>query len=73
MKWYVRWRWGLVPAVFGVVILLFVIVTGFSHVWTLWIAVPLLMIGLGYLFVVNAIESLWAIERRVQQDREDKK
>ncbi len=55
-SWYVRDRWGLVPTVTGVLIVSFVLMTGGEHgVWALWLAIPLLIIGLGYFVVVNAI------------------
>lgn len=55
-SWYVRDRWGLVPTVTGVLIVSYVIATGGEHgAWALWIAIPLLMIGLGYFVVVNAV------------------
>ena len=70
-KWYARGRWALVLAFIGILILSFVVATGGEYgAWTLWIAVPLLMISLGYLFLVNAVTSIWAIERHNQQERE---
>jgi len=55
-KWYVRERWGLIPTFFGAAILSFVVATGVTRwAWMLWIAVPLLMIGLAYFYVVNAL------------------
>jgi amino acid transporter len=60
-KWVFYGRWALIPTIIGVLILTFVIFTGERYAWTLWIALPLLMIGLGYIFVINAIASLIAI------------
>ncbi len=64
--WYVRWRFGLSPVIVGVLILVFVILTGDRYAWTLWLAVPILMIGLGYIFIIAAIESFWSIEQHIQ-------
>lgn len=48
------WAMGLLLV--GLVIVLFVAVTeGEYGVWTLWIAIPLLMFSLAYLFLVNAV------------------
>ncbi len=69
-RWYVRWRFGLVPLVFGIVILIVVVITGDRLSWMLWIALPLLMIGLGYLFLVNIFESMWVFEKRIQEEKE---
>jgi len=60
--WVLHGRWALIPTVIGIVIVAFVMVTNAEYAtWTLWIAVPLLMIGLGYLFIINAIASLISI------------
>lgn len=56
--------------VFGILILVFVILSGERFSWLLWIGLPLLMIGLGYLFIVNTFESLWVYEMRVQDEKE---
>ncbi len=48
-------RFGLVPAVFGALIVAFVVATQGAYAWLLWIAVPLLMIGLGYLYIISAL------------------
>jgi uncharacterized membrane protein HdeD (DUF308 family) len=69
-RWYVRWRFGLVPLVFGILILVFVVLTGDTFSWMLWIGLPLLMIGLGYLFIVNTFESIWVFEMRVQKEKD---
>jgi len=40
----------------GLVIVLFVAATGGDYItWTLWIAVPMLMFSLAYLFLVSAL------------------
>jgi hypothetical protein len=31
----------------------------------------MLMMSLGYLFLVNAVESIWSIERRNQKERDE--
>lgn len=55
-RWYVRNRWGLVPTITGILIVSFVAATrGEYGAWLLWIAIPMLMIGLGYFFVINAV------------------
>lgn len=54
--WLAKNRWPVLLAVIGVVIIAFVVATrGEQATWLLWIAVPLLMISLGYLFLINAI------------------
>jgi hypothetical protein len=71
-KWYARGRWAFVLAIIGILILSFVAATRGRYVaWTLWIAVPMLMMSLGYLFLVNAVESIWSIERRNQKERDE--
>jgi len=60
-KWVFYGRQGLVPTIMGISILVFVIVTGERYAWTMWIAVPMMMGGLGYIFIVNAIASFIAI------------
>jgi amino acid transporter len=55
-----RWRagdvWALAFLLLGLVIVLFVAATeGKYLVWTLWIAVPMLMFSLAYLFLVSAL------------------
>ena len=60
-KWHVRGRWAIVLVVIGALIIAFVIATnGEQGAWMLWIALPSLMIGLGYLFLVNAIPVFFA-------------
>ncbi len=47
----------MILALIGVLIVIFVAVTGGEYgAWLLWIAVPLLMISLGYFYLVNAIK-----------------
>lgn len=59
--WYRRkWHTGdvcaLAALLLGLVIVLLVAATGGTYgVWTLWIAVPLLMFSLAYLFLVSAL------------------
>jgi len=73
-KWVFYGRWALVPAIIGILIVAFVIVTGGKYAtWTLWIAVPLLMIGLGYIFIINAIASLIAVGRTGEPDEQQEK
>jgi nicotinamide riboside transporter PnuC len=61
-EWVFYGRWALIPAVVGISIVAFVIVTeGAYATWTLWIAIPMIMIGLGYIFIVNAIASLISV------------
>jgi amino acid transporter len=55
-KWYSKGRWALLLAMVGALIVAFVIVTGATcATWLLWIAVPLLMIGLGYIYLRHAL------------------
>ena len=73
-EWVFYGRWALVPTIIGIAILAFVIVTeGKYATWTMWIAVPLLMIGLGYIFIINAIASLVAIDRAGESEEQDEK
>ena len=54
--WFAHGRWALVLAFVGGAILSFVVVTrGTYGAWMMWIAVPFLMISLGYFYVVNAL------------------
>jgi len=69
-RWYVRWRFGLVPLVFGILIIVIVVMTGDRFAWLLWIGVPLLMVGLGYLFIASTFESLWVFEKRIHEEKE---
>jgi amino acid transporter len=69
-RWFVRWRFGLVPLVFGILIIVIVVMTGERFSWMLWIAVPFLMIGLGYLFIVSTFESMWVFEKRIHEEKE---
>lgn len=51
-----RDRWGLVPTLTGILIIALVAATGGQHgAWLLWLAVPMLMVGLGYFAVVNIL------------------
>jgi len=59
-KWYVRGRWALLLTVIGALLLSFVIVTrGEYATWLMWFAIPFLMIGLAYFFVVNWLAFYW--------------
>jgi len=72
-KWIVKERFALVPAIFGGLIVTFVAATrGAYGAWLLWIAVPLLMISLGYFFLVNALPILMNNGANHQSDREPK-
>jgi hypothetical protein len=54
--WLAHGRWALVLAVVGGAILSFVVITrGTYGAWMMWIAVPFLMISLGYFYLVNAL------------------
>lgn len=56
-KWIVKVRFGLVPAIVGGVIVAFVAATQGAYApWLLWMAVPLVMIGLGYIYLVYALQ-----------------
>jgi hypothetical protein len=73
-KWVFYGRWALIPSIIGILIVAFVIVTeGKYATWTLWIAVPLMMIGLGYIFIINAIASLIAVGRVEEPDEQQEK
>jgi fatty-acid desaturase len=70
-KWYAQGRWALVLALIGVVIVCFVVATrGEYGAWMLWIAVPLLMISLGYFYIVNAIPVFLGAGEHHQSERE---
>jgi len=57
VNWFVRNRWALVPTITGMAIVAFVILTGGEHgAWLLWIAIPMLILGLGYFFLINAVK-----------------
>jgi len=59
-KWYSNGRWALALAVVGILMIAIVAVTRGEHgAWTLWFAIPMLMISLGYFFVVNAVAFYW--------------
>lgn len=70
-KWNVRGRWAFITAVAGIVIVSFVAATrGTYGAWMLWIAVPLLMISLGYIYVIYALAGITAIDAHNQLLRE---
>jgi len=70
-KWYSKGRWALVLALIGVMIVSFVAATrGEYGAWMLWIAVPLLMISLGYFYLVNAIKYFIRGSANHQSERE---
>jgi hypothetical protein len=70
-KWNVRGRWAFIPAIVGILIVSFVAATrGAYGAWMLWIAVPLLMISLGYIYLVNALAGITAIDAHNQLLRE---
>jgi len=55
-RWYTGDVCALAVLLLGLMIVLFVAVTGGEYaVWTLWVAVPMLMFSLGYLFLVSAL------------------
>jgi len=55
-KWHTGDVCALAALLLGLGIVLFVAATGGTcAVWTLWIAVPLLMFSLAYLFLVSAL------------------
>jgi len=55
-RWYARGRWAYVFVIIGVLIIILVASTwGTYGAWMMWIAVPLLMVGLGYLFLINML------------------
>jgi len=59
-KWYSRGRWAWVFALIGILIVAFVAATRGEHgAWMLWMAIPLLMISLGYFYLVNALAFFW--------------
>lgn len=55
-KWYPGETWALLFLLLGLALVLFVAATeGEYLVWSLWIAVPMLMFSLAYLFLVSAL------------------
>lgn len=55
-KWYVEDIHALAFLLLGLAVVLFVAVTGGEYfTWTLWIAVPMIMLSLAYLFLVSAL------------------
>lgn len=78
-KWYAHGRWALILALVGAAILSFVVLTGGTYgAWMLWIAVPFLMISLGYFYVANALPIFLnkganhQSERELQEERREK-
>lgn len=70
-KWIAHVRFALVPAIVGGLIVAFVAVTGGEYgAWLLWIAVPLLMISLGYFYLVSALPVLLGKEIHNQSETE---
>jgi len=70
-RWYSHGRWALVLALVGIAILSFVVVTrGTIGAWMLWIAVPFLMISLGYFYVINALPVFWGKSADSQSETE---
>jgi len=70
-KWYAQGRWALVLALIGILIVFFVAATrGEYGAWLLWIAVPSLMISLGYFYLVNAIKYFIRGSANNQSERE---
>ena len=70
-RWYSRGRLAIVLALVGVLIISFVALTGGEYgVWTLWIAIPLLMASLGYLFLANAIPVFLSYDADLQSKNE---
>ena len=67
-KWYANGRWAFVLALIGILMLAFVILTqGNRAAWIMWIALPLLMVSLGYLFLVNAVKAVWGGDDHEQE------
>lgn len=55
-KWHAEDVWALAFLLLGLVMVLFVAATeGRFIVWILWLAVPMVMFSLAYLFLVNAL------------------
>jgi len=75
-KWVFYGKWALSPTIVGIGVLIFVILTGEKYAWTLWIGLPMLMVGLGYIFIINAIAAVISIgssdgESDGEQGKED--
>lgn len=72
-NWYSRGRWALILVSVGVLMVAFVAATRGEHAaWILWIAVPLLMFSLGYLYIVNAVATVWGVSANRQEEVETK-
>jgi hypothetical protein len=70
-KWNIRGRWAFIAAIAGILIVSFVAATrGAYGAWMLWIAVPLLMISLGYIYLIYALAGITAIDAHNQLLRE---
>ena len=55
-KWHKGDLYALAFLLLGLVIVLSVAATGLKYAtWTLWIAVPMMMFSLAYLFIVSAL------------------
>jgi hypothetical protein len=55
-KWYSNGRWAWAFGIAGIAIVAFVAATeGRYYSWLLWLAIPYLMISLGYAFLVHAV------------------
>lgn len=55
-KWYAEDVYALAFLLLGLAIVLFVAITEGEYLtWTLWIAVPMIMLSLAYLFLVSAL------------------
>ncbi len=67
-------KWALSPTIIGVAILTFEVVTGAKYApWLLWFAIPLLMIGLGYIFIINAIAAIISVGKVGESNDSDEK
>ena len=72
-RWYSRRRLAILLVLAGVLIVSFVAVTGGEYgAWTLWIAIPLLMVSLGYLFLINAIPVFLSYDADHQTESEQR-
>jgi hypothetical protein len=64
-------RGAFIPAIAGILIVSFVAATeGAYGAWMLWIAVPMLMISLGYIYLINALAGITAIDTHNELLRE---
>lgn len=63
----------MVLAAIGVLMIAFVVATEGEHgAWSLWIAIPVLMASLGYLFLVNAIPVFLSYDEHLRAEDEKK-